>query len=250
MDIRTRGLRRRMTVAMFGLLLLLAPGIAVAQSAPSSAGTPTSPPPATAPSAPAPSAGPDTVILKDHTQMRGVLRELRPDQHVVLALPNGQQALVRWQDVAWIEHDDRPITTNATGQPRGPLMLGPLVANAEAEPDGPKTLPYDADKPVPPGYHVAERTRTGKIVWGSIMLVTGSLLLGAALDSKSKEPNQTTAVVLTGGLALGGAVMLVLGIVWPKKVLERNDVAKRLPIDVGVRASPHGSASFVLGASF
>lgn len=244
-NVREMGVHMRGLLAVFGLLFVLAPGIAFAQAAPSSTGTPTSPPPAT--SAPPPSPTPDTVILKDRTQMRGTLRELRPDQHVVLALPNGQQALVRWQDVAWIEHDDRPITTNATGQPRGPLMLvQPVVARAEQEPDGPKTLPYDPEKPIPPGYHLAERTRTGKIVWGSIMLVTGSIILGAALDAQKHQSDETLGILLGGGLALGGAVMLALGILWPKQVLERNDVAKRRTIDVGVRAGPHGGTSFVL----
>jgi hypothetical protein len=116
-------------------------------------------------------------------------------------------------------------------------------------PMGPARMKYSEGDPIPPGYRVESRTRTGLVVGGAIMfgLMYGFTAFGA---SESSDPDTTWlyapvlgpfiyASTLDGEFAgigrfflyvdgliqAGGAAMLIIGLVG-KTELVRNDIAK------------------------
>ena len=127
----------------------------------------------------------------------------------------------------------------------------------------PATLPYRDDKPIPPGYRLVERTRTGLVVAGAIVLgvpyVIGLSFVSThdsdsganwlivpgigpwmALGARRTSCSQTTTdkdpqcvgdafavmgLVFDGILQTTGATLLIVGLAVPKHVLVRQDVA-------------------------
>jgi hypothetical protein len=133
---------------------------------------------------------------------------------------------------------------------------------------GPQTISdYDADRPVPPGYHAEAQVRKGLIIGGGATfgaLYMLSVLTGASTNDKRKlDPDRedgtflfipvvgpflqmtktkgdTTAVTnaafaIDGIAQAAGLTMLVLGITSRRTILVRNDLAEVhvLPMTVG-----------------
>jgi hypothetical protein len=128
---------------------------------------------------------------------------------------------------------------------------------------GPRQIKdWNEGEPIPPGYHPVQRLRTGLVVGGAVMF--GVLYLFSALAASiSSDTNQgngfdnalwipgigpfiqmASTSSATGNLVLAidgaaqsaGLAMLIYGIVSPKTVLLRNDLATTplvLPIRVG-----------------
>lgn len=119
---------------------------------------------------------------------------------------------------------------------------------APPPPTGPKRMPYEEGDPVPAGYHVATRNRTGLLIAGGIVfgIFYGFTALGA---SNSTEPSTQWLYLPVAGPVIygntldgefagvarfflwvdalaqaGGAAMLIAGFI-PKTELVRNDYA-------------------------
>lgn len=116
-------------------------------------------------------------------------------------------------------------------------------------PPGPPRMKYSEGDPVPPGYRVETRTRTGLVVGGSIMfgLLYGLTALGASEAESSDAKWLYLPVVgpfvyastldgdfsgvarfflyVDGLIQAGGAAMFIVGVVG-KTELVRNDIAK------------------------
>lgn len=125
---------------------------------------------------------------------------------------------------------------------------------APPAPTGPRVMPYEDGYPVPDGYHPTTRVRTGLVIGGAITfglpyLITattggsggegvlvvplagpfieiGRLHAGGGSGDKSLEAIVTGILVVDGLMQVGGAAMLIAGLVNKKKVLVRDDVAK------------------------
>lgn len=124
-----------------------------------------------------------------------------------------------------------------------------------AQGERPEVLPYNDNEPIPPGYKVEERARTGLIIAGSIvfgLFYLGSVAIGMDSINSSRAPYGALFVpvigpfivagagnpgsgfpfpstgplyVFDGFVQAGGAAMLLAGIFAKKKVLARQDVA-------------------------
>lgn len=132
------------------------------------------------------------------------------------------------------------------GQPGG----YPPYQPAPPPPMGPPRMKYSEGDPVPPGYRVESRTRTGLVVGGSIMF---GLVYGLTAFAASESPNAEGAgwlylpvagpfiyastldgefsgfarfwLYVDGLVQAGGAAMLIVGLMG-KTELVRNDIAK------------------------
>ena len=226
--------------------------------------------------------GTDLVVLKDGQQLRGTLQEVRPGDKAVLQLSGGQLATIRWDGIARIERNGQPMATEgaatpppvATAQAAGAGGAPPVTGTAApAQPAfvGPDTMAYDEDKPIPPGYHVQEKSRTGLLITGAILTGIGVIGVGAfEADKSGKSGSSRTAddayALLWGLCFLGpGVPLLIVGLASKKKVLRRDnsdegmskpaDPSRReramLPVDVGFRVDPkHGGGVLMLGKTF
>ena len=126
---------------------------------------------------------------------------------------------------------------------------------------GPRQIKdWNEGEPIPPGYHPVQRVRTGLIVGGAVLF--GIFYLISAFDASIASDNgnsgnnalwlpgigpfiqMASTSSATGNLALAidgaaqsaGLAMLIYGMVSPKTVLIRNDLATTplvLPIRVG-----------------
>lgn len=113
-------------------------------------------------------------------------------------------------------------------------------------------LPYEEGQPIRSGYKVEERTRTGWVVSGSILFGLswgGSILAGIGRGATSEtgdhagnalfvpvigpfafarnasEGSNVSFYVVDGILQTAGVAMLLYGILAPKKVLVRQEIA-------------------------
>ncbi|MDB4942850.1 MAG: hypothetical protein JWP97_2384 [Labilithrix sp.] len=126
---------------------------------------------------------------------------------------------------------------------------------------GPRVIKdYEEGEPVPQGYHPEQRTRTGLVVGGAVTLGVMwmiSALVGAAINDVEHsdggdflyipvlgpflqmtrtDSSSGNMVLAIDGIAQGaGAAMLIGGIVAPRTVLVRNDLAevRVTPMKVG-----------------
>ena len=126
---------------------------------------------------------------------------------------------------------------------------------------GPRQIrDWNEGEPVPPGYHPAQRTRTGLIVGGAVLFgvfyLISAFVASVSSDSGNSGNNAlwlpgvgpfiqmantssatgNLVLVIDGAAQSGGLAMLIYGIVSPKTVLVRNDLATTplvLPIRVG-----------------
>lgn len=137
---------------------------------------------------------------------------------------------------------------------------------------GPRVIQdYQEGDPVPPGYHADTRVRKGLVIGGAVtfgVMYLLSALVGAAINDTDdafghkesgsllfipvlgpflqmgKTDSSTGKVTLAiDGLAQGaGAAMLIGGLVAPKTVLVRNDLAEIsiVPMQVGISGSGAG----------
>jgi hypothetical protein len=127
-------------------------------------------------------------------------------------------------------------------------------------PMGPARMKYSEGDPIPPGYRVESRTRTGLVVGGSIMfgLMYGLTIFGASESSDSDTKWLYAPVIgpfiyastldgelagvgrfflyLDGLIQAGGATMLIVGLIG-KTELVRNDIAKVSVMPMVGRAS-------------
>ena len=119
---------------------------------------------------------------------------------------------------------------------------------------------WNEGEPVPPGYHPVQRTRTGLIVGGAVLFgvfyLISAFVASVFSDSGNSGNNAlwlpgvgpfiqmantssatgNLVLVIDGAAQSGGLAMLIYGIVSPKTVLLRNDLATTplvLPIRVG-----------------
>lgn len=150
-----------------------------------------------------------------------------------------------------------------------------------ASESGPPTLPYRDDAPVPSGYRLEERTRTGLVVSGAIILAVPYVIglgatspshgdramnwlfvpavgpwmaLGLRHTSCTPETEHEVALchagdafaimglIMDGILQTTGATLLIVGLTVPKKVYVRKDMVELTLIPV-----PSGSGLGVQG---
>lgn len=129
----------------------------------------------------------------------------------------------------------------------------PYYQPAPPPPMGPKKMKYNEGDPVPPGYRVEERTRTGLVVGGAVLfgvtyLITaliGSIasdlndkdgkwlllpVVGPFVYSTTTESSTAKTWLYIDGLAqAGGVTMFIVGLAG-QKMLIRNDVASRVQV--------------------
>ncbi|MBI2387973.1 MAG: hypothetical protein HYV09_00015 [Deltaproteobacteria bacterium] len=153
------------------------------------------------------------------------------------------------------------------GGPGGPAYGGPGYGGPTyASPSGPKRLPYNEGDPVPPGYSVVTRTRTGLVIGGSIVFgifygltvagasngdtdtrwlyvpVLGPVLYGNTLDGQWAGISRFF-LWIDAFCQAGGAAMLTVGLI-PKTELVRNDIAT---VHVQPLVSPHANGLALTG---
>lgn len=144
----------------------------------------------------------------------------------------------------------------------GPAYGGP----GYGAPTGPKRMSYNEGDPVPPGYRVESRTRTGLVIGGSIVfgVFYGFALAGARPSNSDTHLLYVPVIgpVLYGntldgawaGVArfflwidafaqAGGAAMLIVGLI-PKTELVRNDIAT---VHVRPLVGPHANGLALTG---
>lgn len=137
---------------------------------------------------------------------------------VSIATPAGAQ-LVEDTHVEGESPIPPPRPRKSTPRPPAPVLrLGPP----------PAMLKYDPDAPIPAGYHVRERARTGLIVAGGVVIAGGGALfaLAVAASANGAVGEEVGMMGLFGGgaAALVGAPLLLTGLALPtKKVLVRDE---------------------------
>lgn len=178
----------------------------------------------------APSADePDVVSLKHGGQIHGKLVEMLAGDHATVAMTGGQNAIIRWDEIASISRGGVPITL-----PVAPAPAAPVVVQPQASPKviGPERVDYDADDPIPTGYHVEKHYRLGLLITGAIL--TGIGLLGiVAYDAQGDVTGDDRVAfdVVFGALFMGpGLPLLIVGLASPRKQLVRDDVSLLQPI--------------------
>src|SRR3954454_10582205 len=77
---------------------------------------------------------------------------------------------------------------DATAQPPAPATYAPPMAYSPPPPAPPETLPYESDRPVPYGYHVASKARKGLVIAGASVFGGGYAL--AAMAGLANEPQR------------------------------------------------------------
>jgi hypothetical protein len=114
----------------------------------------------------------------------------------------------------------------------------------------PRTLPYDEGQPVPPGYHVEERSRRGLVIAGTVTFGSAYLIsiLGASSAVSSDENSAddfaplfipvagpfitlgtaddadgaAPIFILDGIAQVGGLALLIAGLAAQESILVRN----------------------------
>jgi len=185
-----------------------------------------------------PPAGTDVVVLKDGSKIRGTLTEMRPGDHAIVQLANGQYATIQWGVIDHMERNGAPLAmpSPAPAQPASPpTPTPPPVAGVTPAPPpgaaappaapakGPETLPYEGDDVIPPGYHVKSKVRLGPLIAGSVLTAIG--LVGIAAIASGDGSGRTIGATVWGVLFLGpGVPLLLVGLVSRSKSLVRDDV--------------------------
>jgi hypothetical protein len=184
---------------------------------------------------------PDVVTLKHGGQIRGKLVEMLAGDHATVAMTGGQNAIIRWDEIGSISRGGVPITLPVAPLPVAPA---PVVTQPQRAQKviGPERVDYDADEPIPTGYHVEKHYRLGLLITGAIL--TGIGLLGiVAYDAQGDVTGSDRVAfdVVFGTLFMGpGLPLLIVGLASPRKQLVRDDVSLLQPIyDV---AGIHGKA--------
>ncbi|AUX44632.1 uncharacterized protein SOCE26_060980 [Sorangium cellulosum] len=156
--------------------------------------------------------------------------------------------------------DDSPPPSLGEEQPppapSGMAPAGPQGGALDPR-GGPKVLPWKKDEPVPPGYHVETRIRKGLVISGAIVFGTvyvftaigggdavahgrseyAALFVPCAgpfltLAITRQDDLETLGLVVDGLVQITGAALLVPGLVVPKKVLVRDDLARPFAVPV------------------
>jgi hypothetical protein len=120
-------------------------------------------------------------------------------------------------------------------------------------------MPYREDKPIPPGYHVESKMRTGLVIGGSVMLGAGYLISAGIAASAIDDGNSGELaplfvpvvgpfitlgtldfsgdfgslafiviglpLIIDGLVQTAGTIMLVTGLAAPKTVVKRDGSA-------------------------
>lgn len=150
------------------------------------------------------------------------------------------------------------------------IVLGLCISGAalgQTPEETPEVLPYEEDKPIPPGYELRSRPRLGLVISGAVTFgaAYGFALVGAVdtkfkdkggfllipvfgpwltigaggADDSSCRPEVTDCVPssnqakrfvlgLDGVIQLAGAVMITTGLLFPRERLERKSVSVSL----------------------
>jgi hypothetical protein len=192
---------------------------------------------------------PDVVMLKHGGQIRGKLVEMLAGDHATIAMTGGQNAIIRWDEIGSISRGGVAVKL-----PDAPPPVAPAPVVAQPQPAqkiiGPERVDYDADDPIPAGYHVEKHYRLGLLITGAIL--TGIGVLGIVAYDAQGDVNGNDRVafdVVFGALFMGpGLPLLIVGLASPRKQLVRDDVSLLQPIYDA--AGIHGKAPPVfLGAN-
>lgn len=137
---------------------------------------------------------------------------------------------------------------------------------------GPRIIrDYENGEPIPPGYHADTRVRTGLVVGGAVtfgVMYLFSVLAGSAINdankyssdhtrgdflfvpvlgpflqmTKTSTSSGTTLLAIDGLAQAAGATMLMVGVMSPRTVLVRNDLAevRITPMRVGEKGNGVG----------
>jgi hypothetical protein len=169
-----------------------------------------------------------------------------------------------------------PIPAHASAASRDPATAS-YYAESES---GPITLPYREDAPFPPGYRLEQRTRTGLVVAGAIVLGVPYVIGLGATSTNGGDPAMNwlfvpgvgpwmalglrrsscygkaniegslchagdafavMGLIMDGIVQTAGATLLIVGLAVPKKVYVRKDV------QLGLIPAPAGTGLGVQG---
>ena len=216
-------------VAALGGAIWISPGTARAQTA--TTATPTS------------ADEPDAVTLKHGGMIKGKVTEILPGDHATVAMANGQNAIIRWEEIGSISRGGTLIKMD-TPPPAPPPQATATPATTGPRPVpgafyGPEKMPYEDGDPVPPGYHVESHKKLGLLITGAILTGIGAAgILAYDLGNHTSDEKEGFDI-LWGLVFLGpGIPLLLVGLISNPQQLVRNDVGKlELPKPV-TRPSP------------
>ncbi len=186
---------------------------------------------------------PDSVTLKHGGMIKGKVTEILPGDHATVAMSNGQNAIIRWDEIGSISRGGTLIQMDAPPPPAPPP---PATATPATTPRpvpgaflGPEKMPYEDGEPVPQGYHVESHKKLGLLITGAIL--TGIGLAGiVAYDVGNHTGDEKEGFdILWGALFFGpGVPLLLVGLIANPKQLVRDDVGKLELRKVAPRPSP------------
>lgn len=104
------------------------------------------------------SVGPDMVVLKDGSMMRGTLTEMIKNDHATLLLSGGQSARIRWDAIQRIEK---------TNDASAPVTVAP-PSDAQALPPKDETVVVHIDAPRPVELEMANEGDPRHLTWTSV----------------------------------------------------------------------------------
>jgi hypothetical protein len=206
------------SASVLALALTLAPHDAHAQTATATAATDDS----------------DVVTLKHGGQIRGRLTEMLAGDHATVAMVNGENAIIRWDEIASISRGGVPLKLPEAPPPAAakPVTPAPVLAPPPPRYLGPQRMEYETDDPVPAGYHVEKHPRLGLLISGSIL--TGIGVLGIVAFDAQRDVTGSDRLgfdIVFGSLFLGpGLPLLIVGLASSRKELVRDDISLIQPI--------------------
>ncbi|MGH7282795.1 MAG: hypothetical protein ACRELY_14820 [Polyangiaceae bacterium] len=186
---------------------------------------------------------PDSVTLKHGGMIKGRVTEILPGDHATVAMSNGQNAIIRWEEIGSISRGGTLIKMDTPPPPAPPP---PATATPAATPQpvpgafyGPEKMPYEDGEPIPQGYHVESHKKLGLLITGAILTGIGAAgILAYDLGNHTGDEKEGFDI-LWGLLFLGpGLPLLLVGIIANPQQLVRNDVGKLELPKIAPRPSP------------
>jgi hypothetical protein len=157
----------------------------------------------------------DVITLTNGDTLRGTLLEVTPNVRARIQVADGRIATVQWSGIARI--DRQPAPAPAPAAPPAPAP----------DPNRRRQLSYHEGDPVPAGYHVVDKPRTGMVVAGGILAaVAVTIVVAYAASSGHTSDDDLGAVLVTTVFAAPAIPLLIVGLLsLDRKVLVRDDVA-------------------------
>lgn len=175
---------------------------------------------------------PDSVTLKHGGMIKGKVTEILPGDHATVAMSNGQNAIIRWEEIGSISRGGTLIRMDTPPPPPPAATATPATTQAGPRPVpgafyGPEKMPYEDGEPIPQGYHVESHKKLGLLITGAILTGIGAAgILAYDLGNHTGDEKEGFDI-LWGLVFLGpGLPLLLVGLIANPQQLVRNDVGK------------------------